>query len=893
MIKKLALLLAVISAINISAVTGFARGKDITILYVATDGSDANNGSKDSPFATVKKARDEIRKLKKQGTLGSDGAVVYLREGNYSVLETIEFTEEDSGTENAPIVYRGYPEEEVNFVGGVTIPKNKIKKTTDAAMLDKVINKEYKDKIYQVNLYSDLGMKEIPKMFYPESYGMATALNHDKSVDKKYFDDLMAAYGMDVSTNAFEIFVDGQALNNARYPDNDYMTIKKGISLYYYRKYQALGAEAAIEMLLASTNKDRSQETVFVPSDDAKAKEWATRDVSDVYIWWQARYGWADEGNKIWSIDPTSGAITCALPNYYGPELEEGNPVYIYNFFDEISYGEFFIDRKTGVLYMCLDEKPENLEDVAISVLETPMFNFKNVENFELNNIHMKQTRGNCVRLTGCKNVVIDNCEVSLTSLRKGAMYIDETSRNCGIKNSYFHDINGGIKIDAGNKPTLEAGNCYIINCEFENFARLNKTYTTAFHLEGVGNRAAYNEIHEAEHMAVDWGGNYQSMEFNEIYNVCTLTDDAAAMYAGRSLIPRGNVIKYNYIHDVGRKGQVGGQANGSHGVYLDDGYSSADIVGNVFENVSNYGVFLGGGRDNVVYNNVMIDCGGGIFCDSRYLDTDNWSDTRVQALLENTYWKNDIWKEAFPELYNLDLERAGVPANNRFENNLMYNSGAMKIYTEAQENGIIDNNLSTKTDPGFVDAEKKNYLLKEDAEVYSKIENFMPIPFTRMGRCIDRAIERATPATIVAINSPRAWVKGKLTYIDENENVTPVISNNSTYLPIRFLAESNGFEVEFNDAERNAILKSSTDELIINIDTGAMTKNGQAVESVSVLMNNGRTMLPMRAISELLGKHVFWDDRGFVSVSNIENLFSSETDAEIIDYLHSQIDIY
>jgi len=251
------------------------------------------------------------------------------------------------------------------------------------------------------------------------------------------------------------------------------------------------------------------------------------------------------------------------------------------------------------------------------------------------------------------------------------------------------------------------------------------------------------------------------------------------------------------------------------------------------------------------------------------------------------------VWKEAFPELYNLDLEHAGVPANNRFENNLMYNSGAMNIYPEAQENGVVENNWSTTADPGFMDAENKNYLFKEDAEVFKKIENFMPIPFTRMGRCIDRAMERAIPATIVAINSPKAFVNGKITYVDENESVTPVIYNDYTYLPVRFLAEANGYEVEFDEAARNAILKSSTDELIINIDTGAMTKNGQSAESVEVLVNNGRTMLPMRAVSELLGKHVFWDDRGFVSVSDVENLFSSETDEEIIDYLHSQIDIY
>ena len=222
-----------------------------------------------------------------------------------------------------------------------------------------------------------------------------------------------------------------------------------------------------------------------------------------------------------------------------------------------------------------------------------------------------------------------------------------------------------------------------------------------------------------------------------------------------------------------------------------------------------------------------------------------------------------------------------------------MFSSGAMNIYPEAQENGVVENNWSTTSDPGFYDLENKNYLFKEDAEVFKKIENFMPIPFTRMGRCIDRANERALPATIVAINSPKAYVNGKISYVDENENVTPFIQNNLTYLPVRFLAEANGFEVEFDEAERTAILKNSKDELTINIDTGAMTKNGQSAESVEVIMKDGRTMLPMRVISELLGKYVFWDDCGFVSVSNVENLFNSETDAEIIDYLHSQIDIY
>ena len=65
--------------------------------------------------------------------------------------------------------------------------------------------------------------------------------------------------------------------------------------------------------------------------------------------------------------------------------------------------------------------------------------------------------------------------------------------------------------------------------------------------------------------------------------------------------------------------------------------------------NVSNYGVFIGGGRDNVVFNNMMIDCGRFIFCDDRYAS--GWTEGRLTSLVEHGWWKNEYWKEAFPEL--------------------------------------------------------------------------------------------------------------------------------------------------------------------------------------------------------------------------------------------------
>ena len=47
-------------------------------LYVATDGKDTNSGTKAEPFATLARARDEIRRVRPK-----DGATVFVREGTY------------------------------------------------------------------------------------------------------------------------------------------------------------------------------------------------------------------------------------------------------------------------------------------------------------------------------------------------------------------------------------------------------------------------------------------------------------------------------------------------------------------------------------------------------------------------------------------------------------------------------------------------------------------------------------------------------------------------------------------------------------------------------------------------------------------------------------------
>ena len=89
-------------------------------FYVAPKGNDANPGSQAQPFATLGRARQEIRNLKKAGAL-NEAVTVNVRAGTYGMPDGMKLEPQDSGTETAPVTWRAYQNEKVVFIGGRVI----------------------------------------------------------------------------------------------------------------------------------------------------------------------------------------------------------------------------------------------------------------------------------------------------------------------------------------------------------------------------------------------------------------------------------------------------------------------------------------------------------------------------------------------------------------------------------------------------------------------------------------------------------------------------------------------------------------------------------------------------------------------------------------------------
>lgn len=85
-----------------------------------------------------------------------------------------------------------------------------------------------------------------------------------------------------------------------------------------------------------------------------------------------------------------------------------------------------------------------------------------------------------------------------------------------------------------------------------------------------------------------------------------------------------------------------------------------------------------------------------------------------------------------------------------------------------------------------------------------------------------------------------------------------PYIENSRTMVPVRAVSESFGAEVSWDEASQKVIIKDKDITVELLIDSDIAYVNGEAVMLDSpAVINNNRTMIPLRFVSEALGKNV------------------------------------
>lgn len=98
--------------------TLFSQAIADTELYVARNGNDSNRGTLEKPFATINRARNEVRKIKASSR---GDIIVNIRGGTYYLTESILLDHRDSGVGDHYVIYRNYAAEAPILIGGTPV----------------------------------------------------------------------------------------------------------------------------------------------------------------------------------------------------------------------------------------------------------------------------------------------------------------------------------------------------------------------------------------------------------------------------------------------------------------------------------------------------------------------------------------------------------------------------------------------------------------------------------------------------------------------------------------------------------------------------------------------------------------------------------------------------
>ncbi|MFU2158929.1 stalk domain-containing protein, partial [Caldisericum sp. AR60] len=107
----------------------------------------------------------------------------------------------------------------------------------------------------------------------------------------------------------------------------------------------------------------------------------------------------------------------------------------------------------------------------------------------------------------------------------------------------------------------------------------------------------------------------------------------------------------------------------------------------------------------------------------------------------------------------------------------------------------------------------------------------------------------------------------GKTTGTIDGKSTTldqaPVIVNGRTLVPIRFISEAFGSTVEWNGSTREVTIKLLNNTIVLKIDSPTATVNGYTVyldAPATIIKQTGRTVVPLRFVSDSLGADVTWN---------------------------------
>jgi hypothetical protein len=709
-----------------------------TEIYVSPSGNDSNPGTRDLPFRTLERAREESRAVRGcEGT--AIGITIWMRGGTYYRTTTFALGKPDAGSPDAPLVISACANESVRISGGVPLPSSAFHPVRNVEAL-KRLPAAAREHVLEADLRA-LGVRD---------FGTHRQFGH----------------GLPVVPAPMEICWNDTMLQLAHYPNEGSILMGSVIDT---------GSVPRV-----GDYSDRGGRFCYT---DIRHSRWVS--AKDVWLQGFFHYGFADDKIRVAHIDTVHREITLASPHMYGLGSGENFNQYVaLNLLEELDApGEWYVDPSSGMLFLWPPGDMASARIVA-SVLEQPLVAIEEASACVLQNLILENCRAIGVYIEGGSHNRIAGCTIRNVGtlgvmMGQGARQTfphitadDFTGipvprevgsyhaygyrntvweRNAGTHHSIekceiYNTGSGGILLGGGSKKDLVAGECVVTDCRIHEFTRRNKAGAAGVIVDGCGNRVVHNEIFDGDLQAIIVHGNDHLFEFNRIHHVARNSNDASAWYLGRDPSDQGNIVRWNFFYDVGRPDR-----KWTMGVYCDDATCGVTIEGNVFYHVASYGtVYSNGGHDITVRNNIFVEGYGpayllkSMWYDFGYFEIPYFFGQKgiyTTRLTRSVDIRIPPYSIRYPGLKDwLDLLPDGAtyvgmrPRRNTFDRNVLvkYEETFRLVGKYAQCD--FGENYMTRVDPGFVNAEAMDFRLRSDSEVYMMLPGFQPIPFGQMG---------------------------------------------------------------------------------------------------------------------------------------------------------------
>jgi parallel beta-helix repeat protein len=527
---------------------------DAAEWHVALGGNDAwsgtlaepNAGRSDGPFATLERARDAIRAAKKAAP--GEPITVFIHGGDYLLEQTFTLSKEDSGTAEAPVVWRAFRDERPVLSGGRVIT----------------------------------GWEPVPD---------------DARTGGRLMQADLAAQGLGDKPFA-QLLCAGRRQPQARWPNFDAANPYGGGWAYADGEVVPMHADIPGE----------DKRTLVMKADDVRP--WARPTDGEVFIF--PRYNWWNNIVRIASFDATSRKVTlaadCSYPirrgdRYYVQGVREELDDVGEWYHDRDAQTLLFLPAEPlgdqpvtvpmlgTILAIGPDTEHVTIQGLTFECCVGTAVSLSNARHCRIAGCvvrHAGGYGGSGISVSGSDNAVV-GCDISHTGshgivIGGGDRKTLTAARNTA-ENNYIHHTGVSYKQGVGISLT-GVGNRAAHNL-------IHDCPRMAIMFSGNDLVIEYNHIRHVNLETEDTGAVYTG---------------GRDWISSRGTVIRHNF--FHDILGYGRVGEAWVSPHFAWGVYLDDNAGGVDVIGNIVARCSRAGIHLHNGRDNRIMNNVFIDCG-------------------------------------------------------------------------------------------------------------------------------------------------------------------------------------------------------------------------------------------------------------------------------------------